>query len=149
MYFYLIIVAAIAIDLASKIAIRANLKLGEQAELWGVIPLIRLENHGTSGNWFQGYGRWLALVVFVLVAIALYMRSRGLFRSPLTQIGAALLIGGAIGNAIDRIVYNRVTDYLHFSDQATMNFADIWVYLGFLILVIQQIIPTSRRSSKS
>jgi signal peptidase II len=149
MYFYLIIAASIAIDLASKIAIRANLELGQRTELWGFIPLIRLENQGTSGNLFHGYGRWLALVVFVLAAAALYMRSRGLFRSPLTQVGAALMIGGAIGNAIDRIVYNRVTDYLHFSDQATMNFADIWVYLGFFILVIQQIIPTSRRSSKS
>ncbi|WP_276353091.1 signal peptidase II [Cohnella caldifontis] len=149
MYFYFIIAASIVIDVATKTAIRANLDLGETTELWGVVPLINLENHGTSGNLFHGYGRWLALLVLILAAVAFYLRSKGKFRTPPMQAGLALVIGGAIGNAIDRVVYNRVTDFLHFSDQATMNFADIWVYSGVIVLVVAQIVQAFKPPSKA
>lgn len=149
MTFYLIIIVSIVIDLATKIAIRTNLDPGEKTELWGgVIRLTHLANHGTSGYLFVGYGRWLAVLVLILVAVALYLRSKGWFRSPLMQCGVALVIGGAVGNAIDRIVYNQVTDFLYFSDQATMNFADIWVYCGIVIIVADQIFRGFRPSSK-
>ncbi|MFD0672800.1 signal peptidase II [Cohnella sp. GCM10027633] len=139
MYFYLIIVLAFCIDQATKIAIRANLALGERTELWGFFRLIHIENTGSSGNMLHGQGRILAVLVLTLAAVALYLRSRGKLRGTLTQVGVALFIGGGAGNAVDRLLYNKVTDFLHFHDAATMNFADIWVFLAFLCIVASQI----------
>lgn len=148
MYFYLIIVVSIVIDLATKIAIRMHLGLGERTEiLGGFIRLTHYQNTGTSGNLFHGQGRLLAVIVLILVAAAFYLRSKGKFTTPLMQVGLALFIGGATGNAIDRIVYNHVTDFLHFSDQATMNFADIWVYVGIPILAAGQFFRKSMPAS--
>lgn len=148
MYFYVIIVVSIVIDLVTKIAIRMNLDIGERAEILGFIQLAHFENQGTSGNMFHGYARWISVLVLALVGIGLYLRSRGKFRRPVAQVGLALMIGGAIGNTIDRIVYNQVTDFLYFSLQATMNFADIAVYSGTIILVGHQIMHEFKRQPK-
>ncbi|MFC5528230.1 signal peptidase II [Cohnella yongneupensis] len=141
MYFYLFIVLALCIDQATKIAIRANVALGEKKELWGFIRLTHLENTGSSGNMLHGQGRLLAILILTLAGIALYLKSRGRFRGTLTQVGVALFIGGGIGNALDRILYNQVTDFLYFADAATMNFADIWVFLAFVCIVASQFKP--------
>lgn len=136
MYFYIIILLSLAVDLATKIAVRANMALGEKAELWGIVKLSHLANTGSSGNMFHGMGRLLAVVVLIIVAVAFYLRGRGKFPGSLSQVGLALFIGGALGNAYDRIVYNQVTDFLFFDEAATMNFADIWVFIGIIMLVI-------------
>lgn len=138
MYFYVIIAASIVLDQMTKIAVRLNLEIGDRAEILGFIQLARYENPGTSGNLFHGYARWISILVLALVGIGLYLRSKGKFRTAIMQVGLALMIGGALGNTIDRLVYNQVTDFLYFSMQATMNFADISVYAGTIILVASQ-----------
>lgn len=145
MYFYIVILFTLAVDLATKIAVRANMEVGEKTELLGgLVRISHLVNTGSSGNMFHGMGRFLAVLVLILVGVAFYMRSKGKFRGTLGQVGLALFIGGALGNAIDRIVYNQVTDFLYFSEAATMNFADIWVFIGIALIVIRSL--TARRS---
>jgi len=145
MYFYVIIAVTIIVDLATKMAIRMNLAVGERTEILGFVQLAHYENPGTSGNLFHGYARLISVVVLALVGIGFYLRSKGKFRRPVMQVGLSLMIGGAIGNTIDRLVYNQVTDFLFFSVQATMNFADIAVYAGTIILVGSQIFHEFRR----
>ena len=148
MDFYLIIAAALVIDLATKIAIRMNMELGETTEiLGGWFRLIHLVNQGSTGNLFHGWGRILAILVILLTGIALYVRRQGKLRGTYTQVCVALIIGGALGNAIDRIAYNHVTDFLYFSEAATMNFADIWVFTGVFLLIVQQIFRAFKPSS--
>lgn len=141
MYFYVIIIVALVIDLATKIAIRMNLELGEKTEiLGGFIRLTHLVNTGSSGNMFHGWGRWLAALALIMVATALYLHYKGKIRGTYMQVSIALLIGGALGNVIDRIIYNQVTDFLYFSYQATMNFADIWVFTGVLLILVREVV---------
>ncbi|MBO9597255.1 MAG: signal peptidase II [Cohnella sp.] len=150
MYFYLIIIFSLAVDLATKIAVRANMALGEKTELWGgVIQLSHLANTGSSGNMFHGMGRLLAVVVLILVGLAFYLRSRGKFQGALSQVGLSLFIGGALGNVIDRIVYNQVTDFLYFDESATMNFADIWVFIGIVMMVLGNIVAKRRTAASN
>ncbi len=147
MYFYVIIAVSIVIDQVTKIAVRMNLEIGDRAEILGFIQLARFENPGTSGNLFHGYARWISILVLALVGAGFYLRSKGKFRKPIMQVGVALMIGGALGNTIDRLIYNQVTDFLYFSIQATMNFADISVYVGTIILVVSQFIRESKQPS--
>jgi len=147
MYFYVIIAVSIIIDQVTKIAVRMNLGIGDRAEILGFIQLARFENPGTSGNLLHGYARWISILALALVGIGFYLRSKGKFRKPIMQVGVALMIGGALGNTIDRLIYNQVTDFLYFSMQATMNFADISVYIGTIILVASQFTRESRQTS--
>jgi len=147
MYFYIIIILSLAVDLATKIAVRTNMALGEQTELWGFVNLSHLVNTGSSGNMFHGMGRLLAVVVLIIVGVAFYLRGRGKFRGVLSQVGLALFIGGALGNVFDRIVYNQVTDFLYFGESATMNFADIWVFIGIVMSVIGNFVDKKSKAS--
>ena len=145
MYFYMIIAAALVIDIATKTAIRMQLELGETTEIPGIgFRLIHLVNTGSTGNLFHGWGRTLAVLVLALAAAAIYARRRGKLGGTFVQACAALIIGGALGNAVDRLIYNQVTDFLYFSEMATMNFADIWVFAGVALLIVQQIVRTFR-----
>ncbi|MFC4600853.1 signal peptidase II [Cohnella hongkongensis] len=145
MYFYLIIAAALVVDIATKVAIRMQLELGQTAEVPVIgFRLIHLVNTGSTGNLFHGWGRALAVLVLVLAAAAIYMRQKGKIRGTFAQVCVALMIGGGLGNAIDRLLYNQVTDFLYFSEMATMNFADIWVFAGVLLLIVQQIVRSFR-----
>ncbi|TVX96704.1 signal peptidase II [Cohnella terricola] len=149
MYFYLIIVAAIIVDVASKIAIRLNLDFEEQTEiLGGLFRLVHLANTGSTGNMFHGWGRVLAVFVIVLTVAALYWHRKGKIRGAYVQTAVALIIGGALGNAIDRLAFNQVTDFLFFSAAATMNFADIWVFAGILMLTARTIYRTIRPAAQ-
>ena len=65
----------------------------------------------------------------------------------LSQVGLALFIGGALGNVFDRIVYNQVTDFLYFGESATMNFADIWVFIGIVMSVIGNFVDKKSKAS--
>ncbi len=147
MYFYIIILVSLVVDLATKIAVRANMELGEKTELWGFVKLSHLANTGSSGNLFHGMGRLLAVAVLIIVVIAFYLRGRGKFPGALSQVGLALFIGGALGNVYDRVVYNQVTDFLYFDESATMNFADIWVFIGIVMMVIGNLAVKKKRTA--
>lgn len=145
MYFYLIIIAAVVIDLATKIAVRMHVELGERTEiLGGFVQILHLANTGATGNLFHGWGRVLAALAVVMAAVAIYLRQRGKIRGTYLQVCVALIVGGALGNVIDRIVYNQVTDFLYFSEQTTMNFADAWVFTGILLILGRQIVQLFR-----
>jgi len=148
MYFYLIIVAAVIVDVVTKIAIRLNLELGEKTEILGGFRLVHLVNTGSTGNMFHGWGRALAVLVIILTVAALYWHRKGNINGTYVQTAVALIIGGALGNAIDRLAFNQVTDFLFFSEAATMNFADIWVFAGILMLVARSIYRTIRPAAR-
>jgi signal peptidase II len=61
--------------------------------------------------------------------------------SKLFVLGLALIVGGGLGNIIDRILYGSVTDFLHFDfvlfQTGILNMADISVTAGFFILLIE------------
>ncbi len=85
-------------------------------------------------------GKWvlilLALAIVVYVAIWTWRDRPG----RLGQIGAGLLIGGALGNVVDRLVYGAVADFLNMSccgiyNPFAFNVADVWIFVGAFGLI--------------
>jgi signal peptidase II len=137
MYFYVIMLLTIIADQVTKIAVRHRLKPGESTDvLGGLFHLTRYENTGSSANMFHGYGRLLVLVTIAAVGVVIYYRRKGKLKSPYMQVATSLFLAGAIGNAIDRLVFNRVTDFLsYFSDNEILNIADLGINIGILMIV--------------
>ena len=102
-----------------------------------IFKLTYVENRGVAFGMFQGM-QWIfiAVTVIMLFLIIFYMfkkRPQG----KLVYIASALIIGGGIGNLIDRIYYGFVIDYLSFSFfPPVCNFADYCITIGVFLLAV-------------
>jgi signal peptidase II len=113
----------------------------ENTVLWdaGVFQIIHITNTGVSFGLFKGYIWFIVAVVFIEMAVILY--AVYLFRTRLSfldnilmRVGAGLVMGGAIGNQIDRIVHQRVTDFIDFKIWPVWNVADMGAVIGTIII---------------
>ena len=112
----IIAAAVVAVDQIIKISVVNNIKpAGTVDVIPGVFKLSYVENRGVAFGMFQD-NRWIFVVLtsLMIIAIILYMfikRPQG----KLFYVLAGLIIGGGIGNLIDRILYGYVIDYLSLS----------------------------------
>lgn len=140
MPFISLIVGAVLviIDQIIKYFISAYLQpVGSVSVIDNIFSLTYVENKGVAFGMFSDM-RWIfvALTSILLVIIIFYMfkkRPKGKF----FYVCAALIIGGGIGNLIDRIFYGYVIDYLSLSFfPPVCNFADYCITAGTIMLVI-------------
>jgi signal peptidase II len=142
MRFYLILIFVIALDQVSKLLIRMHLQVGDSIPFWkDVLNFTYYQNSGAAGSSFQGYARILVIPAVLLVAWVFYYRSKGKLRGVIVEIGVACLMGGAIGNAIERILFNKVTDFIDFQHgHGILNMADLAINLGVIFIIIDALI---------
>jgi signal peptidase II len=92
----------------------------------------------------------LAVMVAAMVALAVWWWKDN---SLLTRLGIALAIGGAVSNAIDRVVYGAVADFFHFYwggfSWYVFNIADIAITLGVILLVYDVLRPKPRETTET
>jgi signal peptidase II len=137
----LIALALIAADRASKILVD-GMDLAVAHQLIGsFLQIIRGENRGGLFGIVQGSAPLLAaLSIGVIVALVIYHERERLPRvTPLT-VGVGLLIGGAIGNLIDRLAFGYVLDFIDVGVGTlrfwTFNIADAGISFGIVILLV-------------
>lgn len=145
-------VIALALDQASKLWLLYGFELARK----GVVPvtsffdLVLAWNTGISYGWFSDQGPtgqmlMLAFKVVAVVALAIWM-ARSTTR--LATIGLGLIIGGAIGNAIDRLAYGAVVDFALFHVEIAgktynwyvFNVADVAIVVGVMALLYDSLI---------
>lgn len=140
-------VLTLALDQVTKWYVVRHLRLAELYEINVVDPYLSLRmawNQGVNFGLFaseQDLVRWaliaVAGVICVWVAVWLVRSRPGRW----VQIAAGLLIGGALGNVIDRVIYGAVADFLNMSlpswrNPYSFNVADIAIFAGALGLVL-------------
>jgi signal peptidase II len=137
----LIALGVIAVDRGSKMVVD-GMDLAAPYQLIGsYLQIIRGENRGGLFGMVQGSAPLLALLsVGVILALIIYHERERLPRvSPLT-VGVGLLIGGAIGNLIDRVAFGYVLDFIDVGVGSlrfwTFNIADAGISLGIVILLV-------------
>jgi len=110
--------AAAALDQAVKLWLLFSFHLGARGmvRLTPFLDLVLTWNKGISYGWFQQVGplgQW-ALLAFKAIAIVLLWIWLARSRSRLTALSLGLIIGGALGNAVDRLAYGAVADFVFF-----------------------------------
>jgi len=102
-----------------------------------ILDLVYVENRGVAFGMFQDM-RWLFISITSIVIVAfmfLLIKNKG--ESSLFSIASTLIIGGGVGNLIDRIAHGFVVDYLKLSFfPPVCNFADYCITAGTVLLVI-------------
>ena len=131
-------VLLIAVDQITKLWAAAQLKNGNTIPvIAGVFEFQYTENRGVAFSMLQGQ-RWLfiPLTMIVAVAVLVVMLRSPLRRYKLFDVICVLVLSGAIGNLIDRIVYGYVIDFLYFKliDFPIFNFADCCVVIGSILM---------------
>ncbi|XID90153.1 signal peptidase II [Paenibacillaceae bacterium WGS1546] len=138
MRFYVVALIVFAIDQLTKAWIRIHLEVGETVAFRG-IEFTRYENSGMAGSLLQGYGRLFGVVAVLFVIGVLYYRRQEETRGKWLDYGLGLLVGGAIGNGIDRLLFGQVTDFIVRSG-GILNVADHAIELGVLLIVARAIV---------
>ncbi len=128
--------AIIAGDLVTKWIIRTRLDRGDAwpDPDWNV-RIVHYSNTGAAFGILEGAGPLLIVAAVVGIAlILLYLFNPGI-ASPLVRVGLSLMLGGAIGNLVDRVGDGEVTDFIKFPEWPSFNVADSAITIGVVILV--------------
>ena len=134
-WYVLILLALIGADQGLKYWTVTHLAVGESAPLLpGVVRLTRLHNYGAAWSSFSGKTAVLLVVTTVLMAAVVVLLIKKIVRHPLGVTAGLLILGGGIGNYIDRIWHGYVVDMfdLQFMTYPIFNLADCFVVVGAL-----------------
>ncbi len=128
-------------DQVSKWWIRATLDIGETLTDAGFFQVIRVQNTGAAFGIFPGHSQLLIAIVFIgiiaLLALTYFLHKRWAFFDSLPlRVAIGLVLGGTIGNQIDRLFYSGyVTDFLDFKVWPVFNVADASTTVGAIIAI--------------
>lgn len=144
------VAAIVALDQAVKAWVRADVPLGSTRELLpGVAELVHTENTGVSFGLLSGMAPWVvALVSTVALALVVVLLARTV-PGRLATIAAALIVGGALGNLIDRIAFGAVTDFLDLPLLPPCNVADIAISFGAITMAATLLLADDPRDERN
>jgi signal peptidase II len=136
---------AVILDQASKLAIAGSMQLYQSIEIVPYFNLTYVHNTGAAFSFLSeagGWQRWffagLALVISVVIAVWLARLKR---HETLLAVALSLILGGAIGNLIDRLAYGYVIDFLDVYYQTwhwpAFNIADSAITLGVILMLVE------------
>jgi signal peptidase II len=145
-WFFLLAGAVVGLDQLIKWIIRDNLPLGGVWPGDWPVKIIHITNSGAAFGIFQGAGPLLVVTsVIGMAAILIYLFNPG-FAHPVMRAGLALMLGGAIGNLIDRVYAGEVVDFIKFPHFPAFNVADSAITIGVLLLVWGMLDQTTEES---
>lgn len=136
--FFLIALLVVTADQLSKTWIRSELAFGQSLPETGFFQLTHVRNTGAAFGLFQGQTFYLTIVALIGVAIILFYVFNGFRHSPLlnNKLGKSalgLVLGGTIGNLIDRLRLGYVTDFIDIGIWPAFNVADSAIVVGIII----------------
>lgn len=135
----LVVVCSVVLDQLVKYwAVASLAPVGTIPLIPGLIGLAYTENTGAAFSLLSG-ARWLFLpLTVVLVGVMIWALWKGYFRNLFGRLAIAFIMGGAIGNFIDRLLHGYVVDMFEFQfiRFAIFNVADIFITVGGVMFVI-------------
>jgi len=124
---------------------------GDRIAVLPFFDIVMVWNRGVSYGLFQANGLWgtILLTAFSLSAVGAlswWLRSA---ESRVLGLGLGLIIGGALGNVIDRVIYGAVADFFHFyafgHDWYVFNVADAAITVGVIALIVDAFVHGKTR----
>ncbi len=128
------IAVVVALDQVTKKLARDGIRPGEEDPVFPALKLVNVRNEGVAfGIDAGGQTLVIALIALALLALVLYFARHSAKR--LIWLPTGLLVGGALGNIVDRVRDGGVTDFLKIPLWPAFNLADIAITIGVLALV--------------
>ena len=131
----LVVALVLVADQVTKALVRGGIERGEEDPILPALKLVHVRNEGVAFGVQPGGGTALlvAIIATALVGLVVFLvRNQA---RPLVWLPAGLLIGGAIGNIVDRLREGAVTDFLKIPWWPAFNLADVAITVGVLALL--------------
>lgn len=139
-------------DQATKWLVLQTMPLGDVIPITGFFNLVHVRNPGAAFSFLAdagGWQRWLFAFFAIGVSAVLIVMIRKAPDQRLFCLAAALIIGGAIGNLIDRLVFGEVIDFLDFFwnqwHWPAFNLADSAITVGAVVMILDELIRWRRQ----
>lgn len=141
-------------DQLSKWLVNSALALGESIVLMPMVTFTKAYNYGAAFSFLgsaSGWQRWFFIVLAAVVStVLLVWLARLAQHERRTAVALSLILGGAIGNLIDRVLYGYVIDfidvYYHAWHWPTFNVADSAITLGAGLLILDALVGNRQAS---
>ena len=138
-------------DQFTKVLILGYYKLGDATAVTSFFNVVRVHNSGAAFSFLAGAGgwqRWLFTVIGVAAALFIVWLLRSHAGQRLFSFALACILGGALGNVIDRSLHGYVVDFLDFHYAAwhfpAFNVADAAITAGAVCLVLDELLRVRR-----
>ena len=130
----LVMAAVIALDQGTKALVRSGVAVGDRDGVFPGVEIVHVRNEGVAFSRFSGGGTVVAVIVgAALLALVAYFVTH--LDKPLVWLPTGMLLGGALGNVIDRIRDGAVTDFIKLPAWPAFNVADIAITFGVVVLL--------------
>ncbi len=135
----------VAVDQLTKALVRDSLLRGERRDLIAGIDLVNVRNSGIAFGLFEDGGAVLVVgtALALLALVIFFVTHTG---RPYVWLPTGLLLGGAVGNLIDRAFEGSVTDFVKFPHFPAFNVADTAITFGVVALIFVLEGPPRRRA---
>jgi len=143
--YVLLAIVAFALDQWIKHLVETGLAFQEKLDLVPFLALFRTYNTGIAFSMFSSLSdTGLVVIATLVVAVVLYLATLTPRSHVFARTGFALIVGGALGNLVDRVTYGHVIDYILFHTQtwsfAVFNLADACISVGAVLIVFDELI---------
>lgn len=140
-YSLLIALSVIALDQATKYLIVSSMSAYDSIEIFSFLNIVSVRNTGAAFGMFRGLGSGFFIVISLSAIVLLgYMMIKDLYN----RTGLSLILGGAVGNLIDRIYYGNVVDFIDVSvgryHWPAFNVADSALTVGIVIIICSSLL---------
>ena len=132
----LVVLGVVALDQLTKHLVENSIVPGEEHRLLPGVQLVDARNHGVAFGFFPGHHVVVTVIigVAVLALLVYFLRNS---TKPLIWLPTGMLIGGALGNIIDRLRAGSVTDFIKLPlGWPPFNLADASITIGVVLLVL-------------
>lgn len=140
LWVYIVALAAVALDQLSKRLVELQLQpLADVPLIYGVLHLTYIVNTGAAFGMLNG-ARWFFVIISAaaVVGITIYIQRRKMPFHRLELLSLGMIMGGAMGNLLDRTLLGHVTDFIYVKiiNFAVFNVADSFVSVGAVLLCV-------------
>ncbi len=130
----LVAAVVVILDQVTKSLVRSNIEVGDHHKFLPGVTLVHDRNTGVAFTLFAGGGA--LVIVLTLAALTLLVGYLALRPDrPLLWLPTGMLVGGALGNLIDRIAHGAVTDFIKLPHWPAFNVADMSITFGVFVLL--------------
>jgi signal peptidase II len=153
-YWLLLSTAIVVLDQITKLLVIENMTLYQRVQITSFFDLVRLHNTGAAFSFLadaSGWQNWLftGIAVVVSVGILYWLVTLPAKDRRTLAMGLALVLGGAVGNVIDRSSYGYVVDFilLHYQEWSypAFNIADSAITGGVILILYDGVVLDRRR----
>lgn len=138
-------------DQFTKVLIVGYYQLGDSTYVTNFFNLVRWHNSGAAFSFLagaSGWQRWFFTVIGLLAAVVIVWMLKSHSGQKLFAFALACILGGALGNVIDRVLYGHVVDFLDFHWRGwhfpAFNIADSAITIGAVCLILDELLRVRR-----